>query len=368
MKNLVQAAVITLCLAPQAYSATPKVIYGDDNRVFAENSNNDFYQKLAQSTAVQLKDKDLQVLKEGETYSVNPIKLEDGFAKVCADEEFSQSLSAGNCSGFLVGDDLLVTAGHCVPAQDACAGAKWAFNYQQNVLSESDNVLDAKDVYSCVKIINQSLSSTSKNDFALIQLDRKVEGREPLKFRTEGKVDMGTELVIIGHPSGLPTIIADDAWVRRNDNDFYFVATTDSFGGNSGSAVLNAQTGEVEGILVRGEKDYVYDAQAGCNRPKKCENDECRGEDVTRITVIPELAPGMTPAEPQLSPIQLYQVWVQSLTAQQLYMVWYSQQSVTDLSTMIMEQTLMQQYQLWLQVLDGPTLYGIWFENYYSID
>ncbi len=368
MKSLVRVAAITMALTPLAQAATPKVIYGADNRVLAEESNNDFYQKLAQSTAVQIKNSNLQVIKDGESYSVDPTKLEDGFAKVCADEEFSQMTNAGNCSGFLVGEDLLVTAGHCIPSESACEGAKWAFNYQQNVLSETGNVLDGKDVYSCAKIINQDLDNFSKNDFALIQLDRKVEGREPLKFRTEGKVETGTELVVIGHPSGLPTIIADGAYVRENDNDFYFVANTDTFGGNSGSAVFNAETGVVEGILVRGEKDYEYDAEAGCNRPKKCENDECRGEDITRITVIPELAPGMTPEAPVVTPVQQFQVWYMSVTSQQLYYLWFTTRTSAEISTMMAEQTLLTSYSLWVQTMDAQTLYVIWYQNVFLLN
>lgn len=359
MKSLVKVAVLTLTLAPTAQAITPKVIYGDDNRVLAEDSNNDLYKKLAQSTAVQIKNSNLQAIKDGESYAVDPTKLQDSFAEVCADEDFSQLTNAGNCSGFLVGDDLLVTAGHCVPAQDACDNAKWAFNYQQEVVGATGNVLDGKDVYSCAKIINQKLDSFTKNDFALIQLDRKVEGREPLKFRTEGKVELGADLVVIGHPSGLPTIIADGAYVRENDNDYFFVANTDTFGGNSGSAVFNAETGEVEGILVRGEKDYEYDAKAGCNRPKKCENEECRGEDITRITVIPELAPGMTPVAQEVSPIQRYNLWVQTVTYQQLYVLWFTTVGTSEEG---------QSFSTWYATLNSTTLYVLWYEYIYTQD
>ncbi len=70
-------------------------------------------------------------------------------------------------------------------------------------------------------------------------------------------------LVVIGRPSGLPTKVADGAQVR-SVNDVFLVANLDTYGGNSGSAVFNAVTGVVEGILVRGDTDYVYNAQLGC--------------------------------------------------------------------------------------------------------
>ena len=102
-------------------------------------------------------------------------------------------------------------------------------------------------------------------------------------------MEKGTELVVIGHPTGLPTKIAGGAWVRQNTNNVYFQSNLDTFGGNSGSAVFDAETGTVEGILVRGETDYVYDSSRGCRVPKQCSNEGCRGEDVTRITNIKEL-------------------------------------------------------------------------------
>ena len=59
------------------------------------------------------------------------------------------------------------------------------------------------------------------------------------------------------------------------------MANLDTYGGNSGSAVFNAKTGLVEGILVRGEQDYVQ--KGDCRVSNVCPADGCRGEDVTKI-------------------------------------------------------------------------------------
>jgi V8-like Glu-specific endopeptidase len=284
---------------------------------------------------------------------------------VCSDETFSDISSIGLCSGFLVGEDLLVTAGHCMSTSRDCEEAIWAFNFQKDSISSKDHILEGKDVYHCKKIINQQLSGVSYNDFAIIQLDRKVEGRAPLKFRTSGKVENDAELVVIGHPSGLPTMITDGAYIRNNDNDFYFVTNSDTFGGNSGSAVFNSKTGEVEGILVRGENDYVFDEEAECYRPYKCGIDECRGEDVTRITVIPELVPGMTPVEPEPTANQLiefFQLWMTNMTGQQLYLLWFASLTSAEIIDMTIEQTMEQSYNLWIESLDPTELYELWYQ------
>ena len=51
--------------------------------------------------------------------------------------------------------------------------------------------------------------------------------------------------------------------VRENNNSDYFQANLDAYGGNSGSAVINAETHEVEGILVRGS--YDFDSAGECD-------------------------------------------------------------------------------------------------------
>ena len=121
-------------------------------------------------------------------------------------------------------------------------------------------------------------------DYSVIQLDRKVTDREPLKFRTKGKVPTHAKVMTIGHPGGIATIITPNGRVRSNDNPVYFSTTLDTFGGNPGSPVINEKTGIVEGILVRGEEDYISDQEAGCERLNRCKFNECNGEEVTRIT------------------------------------------------------------------------------------
>ena len=126
-------------------------------------------------------------------------------------------------------------------------------------------------------------------DFAVIRLDRPVPGVEPFKFRKSGKIKKKTPVIIIGQPSGLPTKVSDDAYVRGNFWGGYFTTTADAFGGNSGSAVINATNDEVEGIIVRGEIDYVEDRDLGCMRVKRCKERRCQGEAATRITKIKSL-------------------------------------------------------------------------------
>lgn len=286
IKSILLTATLTVTTAATASQASIKVIYGEDNRQDVFMNSNSLHVKLSESTAAMIPN---YKVKEHNAYEVKlgGTTLEE--RGMCSSERFAQQPTTANCSGFLVDKDKIVTAGHCIRSQSDCESNTWVFDFKVDHEFQSEVIVDKKSVYKCKKIISQSLDSATKDDYALIQLKKVVEGKEPLAFRTSGKPKVGDELVVIGHPTGLPTKITDGAQIR-SVNDVYFVANLDTYGGNSGSAVFNATTGVVEGILVRGAQDYVYDSAQGCRASNVLGNDAGRGEDVTLITNIKELA------------------------------------------------------------------------------
>jgi len=115
-----------------------------------------------------------------------------------------------------------------------------------------------------------------------VQLDRKVLGRTPVTIRSAGKIPDGEPLFVIGHPCGLPQKFADGAVVRSNHPAAFFVANLDTYGGNSGSPVFSGKTYQLEGLLVRGQKDFV--STGHCNVSMVFPTTGAGGEDVTRST------------------------------------------------------------------------------------
>ena len=258
-----------------------KIVYGEDNRQDFYATSNNLHRELALSTAAMI-DKS-KLLEKNDSFQIAGLSLRS--RGVCAEERFSDQITAANCSGFLVGQDLLVTAGHCIEDKADCEKYSWVFDYHLKYEDDKANAVSKNAVYNCKKIVERKLSTFfGKNDYALIQLDRKSD-RRPLEYRRRGKVDPDTKLVVIGHPTGLPTKIADGAKVRKSHRT-YFTADLDTFGGNSGSAVFDDQ-GVVQGILVRGDVDYIN--RNGCRSVNQVSQDGGRGEEVTHITNIKAL-------------------------------------------------------------------------------
>jgi hypothetical protein len=255
----------------------PKVVYGGDDRINVSAASG-YLQSLARSTAAQ----------------ISPSKWDSNFNLVnetlgkrlslCPGEKFEDEVSVSRCSGFLVGPDTIVTAGHCVQSEFECSEYRWVFDYKDN-----PSKVKPENIYQCQSIVKQVLDNNSSLDYAVIKLDRAVSDRKFFRVRSSGDAEVGAPLVVIGHPSGLSTKIADNAEVRRNSDANFFVANLDVFGGNSGSAVLAANSSTVEGILVRGEEDYiVVDGPDGgrCRRVNQCSDSGCNGEEVTKMTSV----------------------------------------------------------------------------------
>lgn len=200
--------------------------------------------------------------------------------RVCPTERFAQQYVLPFCTGFLVQPDVVVTAGHCIASQLDCEKTSFVFDFGiYEGGSQAPTQISKSKVYSCKKLLGRALGGNTDPDWAVVQLDRLVCDRDALPL-SQRKASSGNPLVLIGHPSGLPTKVADGANVRDLYTHF-FDANLDSYGGNSGSPVFNANTGEIFGILVRGEKDFVD--QGSCKVSNRCSNTGCFGEDVTYI-------------------------------------------------------------------------------------
>jgi hypothetical protein len=97
----------------------------------------------------------------------------------------------------------------------------------------------------------------SGSDWALVKLDRKVEGQSVATLSTKD-ISCGQEVYVIGHPVGLPLKYALGA-CDMDVSGAYFSADLDVYSGNSGSPVFDGETHECVGMVVRGDnRDFRW--------------------------------------------------------------------------------------------------------------
>jgi len=264
---------------------TPKVIYGRDDRVEVVQAPQ-IWQELARSTVTIVRsDQIVEGEKKDHFKLIGPSFWNK--ERLCSDEPFREQKMVGHCSAFLIGPDLVATAGHCIRDNQHCKTLAYVFDVQVKENSEYDYEIPKENFYACEKLIDRVENKTIGLDYALVKLTKKVKGRGPLKYRQHGGPQMQDEMAVIGHPYGIPKKFADNGFILSNHHPYFFKADLDTYSFNSGSPVFNVSTLEVEGILVRGEEDFEKDESSGCYRSKVCAPGECSGEEVTRITKVP---------------------------------------------------------------------------------
>lgn len=285
--------------APRTESQGGKSIYGNDDRLDYFEASPEM-RKLSDSVVSLWSSRWVRPAGEKASLFVNKFATS---RDLCPGEKFAEQPVGAFCSGTLVGEDIIMTAGHCMRDEAKCADTKFLFGFALKKSGEFPEAVLQSDVYGCKRIIKQAYATSTPAvmfhnlvnggpgpDYALVQLDRKVTGRKPLAVNRGGKLSAGEPLFVIGHPMGLPIKVAGGAKVRDISPRYVFLSDLDTFGGNSGSAVFNARTKLIEGILVRGERDFLP-SPAGCNIVAVQPQEGGKGETVTKISALEKYIP-----------------------------------------------------------------------------
>lgn len=195
-------------------------------------------------------------------------------------ERFREEPACGFGTAFLVGDQLALTAAHCIlektcsSIQPDIKSCSLIFDFHMTCCKESClgsnknewNHSGSKETYSfTVLAYKYTRTNEIEEDWAILKLDRKVEGRAPLKINFGYEVAMGRKALpadnvfMMGHPFGLPLKFTRNAVViEQNSASTYFTANLDAFRGNSGSPVFHSETLEVVGMLYKGDmEDFI---------------------------------------------------------------------------------------------------------------
>jgi len=169
------------------------------------------------------------------------------------------------CSGFLLSTNppWLGTAAHCTDGDLDSALVIFGFEVISSDGSTRLN-FDANAVYGVNRVVVQGTPSGAENDYGIFELDRVVTGYIPYTA-VNGNVNVGDQITLIGHPTGLPKKFDSGGEVRVASSEL-IGATCDSYGGNSGSPIFDVNH-RLIGILVGGAPDFVG---SGCDSSNVC--------------------------------------------------------------------------------------------------
>ncbi|MFH1112934.1 MAG: serine protease [Pseudomonadota bacterium] len=281
LRNIDDATIIHVLRGLQ------RAIYGvDDRKDLWELPRDDPMRLSADSVAAVFETE--RIVDNGDGTSTLAVKNFGTSFDLCPEERFREQPVGAFCTGFLVAPDIIATAGHAVQAREF-ADMSFVFGFEMMDHASSRLVIRNDEIYRWEKVIDHRVIRQGP-DWALVRIDRPVGNHKVLKIRREGKIENGQAVYVIGHPSGLPKKAAGGAAVRDNEAPAIFTANTDTYTGNSGSPVFNSLTNEVEGVLARGETDFVR--QGNCRVSLVCPvGTKCRGEDCTRTTEFASLVP-----------------------------------------------------------------------------
>lgn len=249
-------------------------IFGTDDRHEITRFIPKAYQKYSKSIAVGVLSSLFENIEHTNDKKVYVDYLSD---YMCPEERFNEQPSITfACTGFLVGADLLVTAGHCATHLKEVRNEKggfcdvytWMFDYTQELDSSR---VSSELIYKCQEII-YAVSDDQEfgRDFALIRLDRKVSNRSPLPLSKQ-KTRKWDHVSMLGHPMGMPIKYVDNAYVFKvSEKRNHLLTNLDAFAGNSGSPVFNDKD-EVIGILVAGNPSVSTYKDKSCSRYNNCD-------------------------------------------------------------------------------------------------
>lgn len=277
------AVVVSCSPSDELGTVVQPTIYGTDDRTDVYAHADARLRELAQQSTVVL-------VSRGDVNAANPANVTlagttlAAQENLCAGQRFASDPAPGFCSGTLIDDDLVITAGHCITDPRACAGTRFVFNFYRDA-ADTLHTITSDDVYACASIVVRTQTFSPFRDYAILRLDRRVTaGHVPAPVhRGHDLLAAGAGVAVIGFPTGIPAKIDSGGTVRDpGAGGAAFVATTDTFHGNSGSAVYELASHEIRGLLIDGDVDWDS-TPAGCQVAHTCAETGCSGETSTYV-------------------------------------------------------------------------------------
>ena len=214
----------------------------DDRKEVFEHENA-WMRSYAEQATVSLVDESFFVTVNGVTTMLDGPTLGESL-NLCPGERYAEQRRHAFCSGTLIDDDLVLTAGHCINEDHTCANTRFVFN-DHYIAPGVRHPFSPSNVFQCEEVVvhQQGDVNLGQPDFAIVRLRNSatpIFQPAPVR-RVADLLDSGQYSKIVGFPYGIPAKIDMEGNVtHRSVLSNYFVSSLDSFGGNSGSGVYES--------------------------------------------------------------------------------------------------------------------------------
>lgn len=188
-------------------------------------------------------------------------------------EPYGDQLVPGYGTAFLVGEKIMLTAAHCVCKEDQdilyedsrLNAIRIIFDFVIDKDNNYERDIPSNRIYKIKRVLAYQYVE-GKVDWALLELNKKVQNRQPLSLDFSQNVQENLNVYMLGHPLGLPIKLTQNGkTIKCSDDplDQTFSVKIDAYTGNSGSPLFRAEDQKVVGILIRGNSDHEVKNIAG---------------------------------------------------------------------------------------------------------
>lgn len=261
------------------------VLYGYDDRVEAAAAARPVWREAARRSVAALIPT-THLRQEGDELIVEAPTLAERFG-VCGDERLADQPSAALCSGVLLDETTLLTAGHCLVDTATCRdGFKIVFGYLTSATLPLR--IPSAFVFDCSAVKahrNDVLTAKPSLDYALLELSRPAASPFAPVTLAPPELAERSALALIGTSEGLPLKIDETAQLLALEPEAGVAKiAADSFIGDSGAPLL-AEDGSLVGIVAGGQPDYETREGEACLRRRQADARQPHiGEQITLAT------------------------------------------------------------------------------------
>lgn len=263
------------------------MIYGDDSfQTISKPQGSGEEAPLSSALGMQINH--YKIKEEQTAYpllSARPLEMRG----ICKDDPWSRFESIGHCTGFLISSKFLLTAGHCMKDKNDCESSLWIFPESpfEELSEEVPGYLkiNQRNVVRCKSRVSGYYNSVEEAplDYALVELDRELPNHHTVSINPTATAKVGQEVFTFSYPLGTSLKYSEGLVQTKSD---VYLSNIDSMRGSSGAPVFSKTTGDLIGLLARGETRFIPDMKNACNRINRCEDNQCRGEDIIPIQSI----------------------------------------------------------------------------------